>query len=198
MLQPMKVYKIETDDHYQRFVYDGDEERDVSPWGMGGAMLFDGFQKDSSWICPPLRIYDAHKPLGEFFYVGPGCLGCGERALECMRTELELAGQLLPFEADRVRGALLNIDQVVNCLDHEATEWVYGKTTGLPVRCKKYVFAISHLPESTLFKIPAQVKGTVFTHLGHGDLEDSFIFKVREHKLTGLNFRLVFEDHPRA
>ena len=190
----MKVYRIEFEsDRYQSLIWDGDESRDRSPWLEGGELLFDGAIKED-WVCPPLRIYDSSRPAGDFFGVGPGCIGVRDRALELVRTELEIAGQLLPVKVGELAGAILNVTCVVNCLDHERTQWVYGKTTGLPIRCTKWVFRVDLLPESTIFKVSEQVKTSIFVHTGHGESEDSFLDRVSEHQLTGLRFKLVFDD----
>jgi hypothetical protein len=104
------------------------------------------------------------------------------------------AGELLPLPYEGEVYTLLNITECINCLDHEQTEWIYGKSTGARIGIKKYVFHQERFSESDLFKIPETCTSEVLVVEGLKDIRDGFKYAVEASGLQGLIFELVWKS----
>ena len=187
----MEVFELDfLSDEYQCLVFDGPECEPV--FTSGGSLCFDG-QTKLPWHSPPLRIYNPIAKKGDFLSLCPGCLVVRETAMEELRTEFEIAGELLPVQFSGEEGAILNVTTVVNCLDHEQSDWLISKDGVTKLRCRRAVFRRDLIPESTIFKVP-ELPASIFAHTGHGDEEDSFPWKVESLGLTGLRLKSVWSD----
>lgn len=185
----MEVFELDFwSDEYQCLVFDGPESEPV--FTPGGVLCFDGKSK-LPWHPPSLRIYNPTAKKGDFLYLCPGCLVVRETAMEGLRTEFEISGELLPVHFGGEHGAILNVTSIVNCLDQEKSDWLISKDGVTKLRCRRAVFLRDHVPESTIFKVP-ELPTRIYVHTGHGDEEDSFPWKVENLGLTGLRLKSVW------
>ena len=104
-----------------------------------------------------------------------------------------MAGELLHLPYMGRLFTLLNILECPDCLDGETSEWVYGRSSGKPIRIAHYSFHKNRFSESTIFKIPQFVRGSVFAVEGIKDPEDEFKHVVDAAGLSGLCFKKVWE-----
>jgi hypothetical protein len=158
------------------------------------AFKFDGLPKADSWVEPEFRVYNLVLKRGDFLRVASGTLGIREPAMQKLQSILERAGELLPISVSGERVWCLNVTECVNCLDHPKVEWLYGQESKRPFRISKFAFRRDMMPESSIFKIPETVRGTVLTHTGLLEEDDDFFLQVTRHKMTGIRFELLYDD----
>jgi hypothetical protein len=119
------------------------------------------------------------------------------RSIEHVRTQFEMAGELLPLPCDGVELTVLNVLECINCLDHERSTWLTTKDGQRiypdPFKKGSYVFHAERLPESSLFKIPELRQGRVLCRERDGDPELEFKAAVELHGLVGLKFQLLWQ-----
>lgn len=137
-----------------------------------------------------LSVYISHPVLerGNFFSLCSGAFVTDIEATKKLRTHLEMGGELLPINHKGETFHLFNTLECVNCLNDEATSWVYGEKTRAKIRIAKYQFFPDRFSESTLFKIPETCLGEILTVSGIKDREDEFKWRVEDSGLTGIKF----------
>jgi len=179
----MKIYTITLESNiYQSLVPD-----DPAIWETN-AIKFDGASKLEHWTQPSFRVYNPKLKQGDFVGIGPGCLGIRSRAQKDLLEWLERSGEFLQIIPESLDVSIFNVTECCDCLDHDRVQWVYGEKSGKPIRIEKYAFTKNLIPESTIFKIPEFAKSEILVHDGFGDLEDTFIYAVKEHGLKGIRF----------
>lgn len=184
----MKVYSLRLDsNNYQRFLLEEAEVR------KSALLTMNCTRKLKDWVPPEIRVPNPTLAKGNFFHLTSGALVIDGTATEALRDVLEMAGELLPLKYKGEDYTLLNITECMDCLDHERTEWVLGKTTGAKIDIKRHVFNPDRMSESSIFKIPQRL-ATMYVVAGRVDPEDEFKFRVEQNHLKGLLFEEVWRD----
>lgn len=186
----MTVYKVIEDVNNFRCLLPEDE----SAWAS--AMLtFDCLPKGNAWKAPKMRCPNPKLKPGHFWsLMGIGAFILTAHATDKLRTQLEIAGELLelPYKDDMFYA--INVLQCADCLDQEAT--VFRRTADgkiLTSWIDKYVFNSKWIPESSIFKIPETSRGSIYVCEGRIDPEDEFKWIVEHEGLTGLKFQEVWQ-----
>ncbi len=174
----MKVYRIRNDvNRYQYFLPEHEEdwrkfEQDCRP-------------KAEFWDPPRVYVYKPKLKPGDFYQFSPMGLVTSPRATEVLRTQLEMAGELLPLPFEGQEFTLLNVLECINCLDQETTEWHYFPD-GTRGRIKRHAFHPERFSESVIFKIPETSKVDTLVVEGLHDHEEEFRYAVEQAGLKGL------------
>jgi hypothetical protein len=150
-------------------------------------------RKLPDWVSPRVYVPNPTLKKGNFFHLCSGAFVTDPAATEKLQDLLEMAGELLPLHYKEEQYTLLNVTECKDCLDHDATEWVLGKTTGAKINIKRYVFKPNRLPESTIFKIPERL-AHIFVAEGRFDPDEEFKHRVEEENLKGLLFEEIWSD----
>jgi hypothetical protein len=184
----MRVYKLRLDsNNYQRFL-----PEDEGIWKTE-RLTMDCTRKLSSWMPPAVYVPNPKLKKGKFFHLCSGAFVIDKDATEKLRDILEMGGELLPIDYENEPYSLLNVTECMDCLDHERTEWVLGKSTGAKIDIKQYVFKAVRMPESSIFKIPNRL-ADIYVAEGRFDPEDEFKSRVDQNNLHGLLFEEVWRD----
>jgi hypothetical protein len=190
-VDPLKVFKIKFDST----TFQGFTPVDDTIYRHGGQLDFDGRSKANVW--QPLDVYVLH-PLRDIPDIWQLSAGSGEFIVNesvaiMLRWSLRTAGELLPVRHGVERFFLCNVTEVVNCLDHAKT--VFRRTTpdGIGIGPLKYAFHHNRFTTS-LFKIPEQVKSSLFVLERSGDPEKEFKAAVEHNALRGVTFELIWES----
>lgn len=184
-----KIYEVEPlVDLYQQIVPD-----DSAVLNSGGIVM-DATPARDGWTPPKVRIINEQLKGGDFYGFTPGTLVMREQVASQLLSFLEAAGEVLPLSCSSVPLAMLNVTECLNCLDEEGCEWVYGKSSGKPIRITKYSFREDLLPESTIFKLPRFRKGRIYVSEGRKEPNDEFKYAVEKIGLEGLSFKLVWQS----
>ena len=165
----MIIYEVRNDSNtFQSFL-----PKDEAFWSAD-EHVFDGRPKSRTWLPPEVYSHNPTKDAGDFWHFGSGTLVATPECTEVVRDHFEMAGELLPLSYQGLNFTLLNVLECPDCLDSEKCEWVFGKTSGRPIRINRYAFYRNRLSESTIFKIPFSVRGMIFTVEGMKDPDDEF------------------------
>ena len=182
----ISVYRIKSDvNHYQYFLTEQGEDEPK--------LMMDCTPKAEAWSPTPVFIYMPKLGKGDFYNFTSSALITSPRATEVLHTHLVKAGELLPLPYNGEVYTVLNVTECINCLDHEKTEWVYGKSTGAKIGIKRYTFHRNRFSESDIFKIPETCKSEILVVEGIKDVKDSFKYAVESAGLEGLIFEEVWE-----
>ncbi len=153
-------------------------------------LRFDGSSRAQGW--EPVRVRTvtvdergrprAHTDMP----AGPGDLLLRPRALKQLGRVVQDYGEILPLQSDSDSVWVFNVTRLVDALDEERSDLLRSVEPGNRIlRVRKPVFRADCLKGLHLFKVRSHPMGiTYFT--------DMFVDLVREHDLTGLDFKLVW------
>ena len=99
----------------------------------------------------------------------------------------EIAGETLLVRVGSDSACILNILEVVDCIDPETSEWLTD-STGKRITLKRPRLRMDMLPESGLFKL-SQQPGSMYVH--DADDGEGFLRIYSSHNMTGLRFTEV-------
>ena len=183
----MKVFQIKTDHRFPGFRYLGRcQGRDLSH-GVSRA--------DAAYMVPlPMYFEKTKLKPGDFAYSFCGGYALDSRACEVLRPILEQSCELLPLlPHEEETFHLLNVLEIVDCMDEEGTRFAISKATGhKTIQIEKYQFAPDRFSESPLFKLPRRVGLLTVTGLIAPELEFKTI--VEREGLTGLKFEELWSE----
>jgi hypothetical protein len=144
--------------------------------------------KGRSWNTLDVFIDNPVSERGNFFSLCAGAFVTDGEARKKLLSILEMGGELLPINHKGETLHLFNALECVNCLNDEATSWIYGEKTGAKIMISRYQFFPDRFSESTLFKIPETRLGEILTVSGIRDREDEFKGCVEDLGLKGIIF----------
>jgi len=190
----MKIYKVELDvNNYQQFVVESDEPEIYKK----KLKFIDCKPKSGNWNPPTIRVFNPMLEKGDFYRLAVGTFAMNIKAMDLLRTECELAGEVLPIKCGKEQFYAINILECVNCLDHLNCKFdideEFTDENGNPVidDIEVYAFLEGMLPEASIFKIPEDICG-IYTYTGHKNPEDEFKNIVDSNNLKGLKFKLIY------
>jgi hypothetical protein len=149
------------------------------------------------WKRQPFYINKPMLPKPNFFNIGPTAFVCDEKAREIAAEPLEMSGEFLPIKVEGEKGKfwIYNCTNCINVVNAKASKyWKFGpgpndRQIDIPA------FFASRFGEETIFKIPEDRATLVYCVEFTGDPEEGeFKAVVEHHKLTGLEFKLVWSD----
>lgn len=144
---------------------------------------FRGQLFSSNWSTPKAK-FGERKTVGNFVDLDPGVLICDSYAWVCLEKHISNEVEALNIDVEGLDMKILNITNIVDCLDEDKSEAVYFTDSEEIMRVKKYFFNKELLDKTMLFKIPQLSRSYIFA-------TDSFREKIIEYKLTGLEFKLL-------
>ncbi|MGB8455800.1 MAG: DUF1629 domain-containing protein [Anaerocolumna sp.] len=149
---------------------------------------FDGRRFGSKWNPLEYTKYYEHKelPLSDAPFSVPGIPIFSIKAIECLKEVLGKNMEILPVYIDEQEFYLLNVLEVVDCLDYDKSEIKYF--SGEPKRIMKivkYAFIEQKLNGKNIFRIKEQKRAGLF-------VTDKFKEAVEKSGLEGFEFREVW------
>src|SRR5439155_22117620 len=139
----MTVYEVIADSNtFQKLL-----PEDESFWKQDGC-VFDGRRKGHAWNPPKVYSYNPVLQAGDFWSFGSGCLVATPECTDVVRAQFEMSGELLGLPYEGRAFTLPNILECQDCLDPKGSEWVFGRSTGKPIRIKRYSFHKNRFSES--------------------------------------------------
>jgi hypothetical protein len=148
-----------------------------------------GSKLGNSWPRVEVDFYDKESKPGEsnFSYLLPGTLVCDDIALSALSQDIWAEVEVLPIYTPDRQLHLLNVTNIVDCLNHARSEIKYFRNSKDVKRIMKYAFNTGNLKDVSLFKIPELLVTYIFA-------TNRFKAKIEELGLTGLKFELVYDD----
>ncbi|MCF2860515.1 hypothetical protein L1286_23925 [Pseudoalteromonas sp. SMS1] len=113
-----------------------------------------------------------------------------EHAKDLLETFVKPYGEFLPLRCEEQKLYVLNVFNVVDCLDLEKSEIRFREELDMSdpePSIKKHVFDEGKILSNALFRLPYKnVTRVYFT--------ESFINEIEKHQLTGFNYRAVWSS----
>ncbi len=191
----MKVLQMVflVDDYQQLFCV-----QDIDP-----KLRFHGDRKLPMWTPVDVYVLDPMLRPPDLWAceLSTGVFAVSERAESCLATFLEMASELLPLSFTGKTINLVNITEVLNCLDYsqcdgtrDANGNLFGITTsaGTFYAVDKFAFFPDRFTESTLFKVPYSPR--IFALERSGEPDEEFKAAVEHHGLEGVEFIPVWDE----
>jgi hypothetical protein len=152
---------------------------------------FDGTEFGDSWPRIEVDFYDKEVEIkiGNFYDVGLGGVGiaCDDITLEKINHSIRDEVEYLPIYKPDMRLNLLNITNIIDCLNVGGSNVKYSSDGIHIIYEKKLAFYTDKLIGVNLFKIPELV-------YSHDFATDRFKNLIESAGLTGLEFQLVYDD----
>ncbi|MFD1878473.1 imm11 family protein [Vibrio chagasii] len=151
---------------------------------------------ESSWL--PISCYISYvdSDTGEKFIesdVPSNCDGMmifNKKGKEALSSFIKPYGQFLPLDCEGKELYILNIFNVVDCLDLDKSEIMFREELDLsdpqPV-IDDYEFDVKKLGENALFRLPYKNEARIY-------FTESFINEIEKHQLTGFNYRAIWKS----
>jgi hypothetical protein len=121
--------------------------------------VFDGSPRLASYV--PIEAQLVGGDLTDFVYIQSGALFCSEEAWLQISGPLETEVEPLPMTVNGRRYYILNITNVLDCLDEQESIIVYWPD-GRVRDVERYVFHEDKVEGAFLFKIPQRRKTQIF------------------------------------
>jgi hypothetical protein len=195
----MKVYEISTLAKPPRGNFES-----YAPLTMGyeqrmklGAEVFTGNPFPSRW--KPLNLYleKPKWPKPDFYSLGSRVFVCNQRICDLVGESLVEAGEFLPvsIEGESEQFFIYNITNCIPVFDPEKSVWKYFGPNNSSKHLVTPAFLSQRFGEESVFKFPDVGGATMYCLERTGDADDGeFKALVARHKLTGIDFKLVWES----
>jgi hypothetical protein len=150
-------------------------------------MAFDGSSKLARWPTPLVAHLDnIATPEPDILDIGAGNLVLHGRSWDLLKHQLKEFCEYLPTKWLGGTGYVVNVVRLDECLDVDATTWVFGKESGKRIRIERFEFNESKVPSRLLFKIPERCFELFCT--------ERFKTILAEHRISGLHFVKVWSS----
>ena len=182
----MRIYQIGNDVmKYQYFL--PEKEQDARKLTMKC------LPQSGHWVPPSVFIYEQLLQQGDFFNFSSSALIFGPFAARVLAVHIQQAGEGLPLPFDGKTYTVLNILQMVKCLDVART--IHELNSGSPYYWKKYAFLPNLsglLPSSHLFKLSEKPHSPIL--VWEDDPNVGFIADMKRNQIKGYELTLLWEE----
>jgi hypothetical protein len=159
-------------------------------------LRFDGSSIVDEWRPPAVWCQYPKKKQGDFWGIGSCCVPAVTcTAFPTVQSHIEAAGEALSLQFEGVELLIVNVTEVINCLDQDKVQWRdNGDGTRRFNIDAGYHFLPGRFSESSLFRLPETSRSSRFYCVERsGDPEEDFKAAVEAAKLTGLKFKQIWE-----
>lgn len=176
----MKIWHLDCDvDNYESFTWKGDINID-------DIQSFDGRSKKDNWI--PIAV---EKIGSKVLSNTPGLSShipiFDELAILTLKDLLNDSTEILPIKYSEGNYFIINIIDVINCIDYKKSEYKTFRDGKRIMRFIKYEFIENIVKDKHIFKIIDEPTRRPF-------VSDEFKRRVEESGLTGFKFELVWDS----
>jgi hypothetical protein len=172
----MKIYEIECAVTNYAWGHTADES-EILP-------RFNGKSLQEKWIIPKINF--TKKKLADFLMFDTGAYLVNERTGDILLKHMKNEIELLPVEAGKFKYCLMNVINVVPCLD-EKNSFIKRFNDGRIKEIEKYVFDTTKLKDVFLFKLPQIPESMMLC-------TNKFAEIVKNGEMLGLDIVEIFDD----
>jgi hypothetical protein len=147
--------------------------------------VFDGRLLNSEWPSFDAKLTD-RMLIGDFAYLTAGTFACRRTAWDQIKAVIGSEVEALPINVEAVPFVVLNVTNIVACLDRDRSNIRYFPGSDRVYRVMQHVFHRENLVSSHLFKVP-ELRTDVFS-------SDWFRSLIEMRQLRGLLFNPVMEE----
>lgn len=188
----MKVYEVSSDlNKYKSVLFEEGVDEFKHP-----LLKFDGESVSEAWTPPGVWCPYPKKKAGDFWGIGStGVPAVTRAAYPHIQTHVEMAGEILPLTFEGVELLIMNVTEVINCLDHDKCRWHDdGGSRRLNIDAG-YHFRPERFSESSLFRLPETCRSSrIYCVERSGDPEEDFRAAVESAQLKGLKFKQIWQE----
>lgn len=155
-------------------------------------LTFEGESVASEWSPPGVWCPSPKKRTGDFWGIGSCCVPAVTRAAcPSIETHIEMGGEALPLTFEGADLFILNVTEVIKCLDHEKCQWHDDGGRKRLNTDVGYHFRPERFSGSLLFRLPETCRSTkIYCVERSGDAEEDFKDAAG---LKGLKFTPVWQ-----
>lgn len=152
-------------------------------------MSFDGRSHKEDWTCRKVvpNVNPKKNPKFADYSECMGVLVFSKKAIEKLYDLINNDVEILPLKCDYGEFSMINVITLLDAIDHEKSEYEYIEGTNKILYFKKYVFIEDVLKGYDIFKITDKRGSLVF-------VSDKFVQTVKQNKLKGFRFSLVWDS----
>ncbi len=179
----MKIWSVHPEsDKYKGLMFLSDNDRKSMDLIDGKALL-------NIWGGLNAEFENRRRPIADFSDLYPGILVLNDKAVNKLEKYFENTVEYLALNVKNspVKFTMVNIINVIDCLDYEKSIFSRYPDDGQIFHCRKYVFQESLVGKQHLFKAPEFARAVLFA-------SDAFKQTVEEEGLTGFVFKLVWDS----
>ena len=176
--QPKKVYELWMDHTYK--TYETTSKQGYKTYEFEGKEIKD---RNFDPIYPSKHKTEINKPIGDVFSITVSSFCLNSRAYEILKSYLDKHCQIFEIQSQGEKMYVVNVTDIIDCLDCEKSEIEYFKSSGRIKRVLKYAFRQEKIQNTMIFKLP----GTGFVNSIPFVTED-FKNIVEENNIKGFKF----------
>jgi len=177
----MKVWLVGTENDFDYLTFKNEKELERFT-----DYQFDGNKIINSWTPLKLELFKGEK-RSDAPYLSPGVLVVSKKTIEVFSDLLEGAVEYLPVECDNMDYYLINVVNIVDCIDYERSEVKRFSSSGRIMKFKKFAFKDDKVGNNHIFKIPELTKGYIF-------VSDVLKNRILQSKIAGIGFEEVWNS----
>lgn len=173
----VKVYELWMDHTYRTY--------ESNPKDGYKSYMFDGVpvkERNFAKIYPSKYKDEIDKPIGDVFSVEISSFILNEKSYKVLYPYLKNHSQVFKIKSDNKIFYVVNVTDIIDCLDYEKSELKCFPSSGRVMRVIKYVFKIEKLKNTTIFKLPEFPKGISY-------VTENFKNIVEENNIKGFKFK---------
>ena len=145
----VKIYKLWMDHTYRTY--------EPIPKSGYKSYIFEGIpvEKRNFDIISPSEYYDeVNKPIGDVFSVEVSSFILNEKSYKILYPYIKNEVQIFKIKSERDNLYVVNVTNIVDCLDYDMSELKLFPSSGRIMRVEKYSFKENLLSNVTIFKLP--------------------------------------------
>ncbi len=175
----VKVYELWMDHTYRTY--------EPIPKDGYKSYMFDGVpvkERKFDKIYPSKYKDEIDKPIGDVFSVEISSFILNEKSYKVLYPYLKNHSQVFKIKSDSKIFYVVNVTDIIDCLDYEKSELKRFPSSGRIMRVIKYVFKEEKIKDTVIFKLP----GIGFVN-SHSFVTEEFKKVVEENNIKGFKFK---------
>lgn len=176
----MTLYQLWSDHTYRTF----EEETMYKPIWFRGEPVTDWPEPE---LYPSAHHTEKDKEIGDVIPVDVSAVVVNQCCFEVIKPLVLKAAQILPAKWEAQKLFVLNVTNVIDCLDHEKSKVKRFAGSGRIMRVEEYAFYREMLKNASIFKIPEEAHT-------HPYVTDAFKDLIEQNGIKGFQFVPVWQD----
>lgn len=149
-------------------------------------LRFDGTKRSDTWMPIAVRVIEDRKK-SDTPGLSSGAPVLSPRAIEVLKDLMADKVEILPLRCRKGEYYVINVIDVLNCIDYEEAEFERFESSGRIMLFNKYVFNTECVKGKHIFKIVDEPVRRPF-------VSDEFRNRVLESELVGFKFELAWDS----
>lgn len=180
----MKIWILDCDVNYFENLAWGKDENDID---LNFIKSFDGTPKEKEWKPLEFKCMYHNRKFANTLGLSAHIPVFDKNAVNELRDYLEGNAEILPISCEGKKFYIINVTNVMDCIDYEASEYKTFRDGVRIMRFTKYAFLRDKIENVHIFKIKDEPLRSPF-------VSDAFRQKILDSNLIGFKFELVWDS----